>query len=310
MVTREPTEEIKNSSNTSSDGTRRTDRVQISIPIEAYGTDLKRGRSFCQKGRTSLVSRHGAAIVLNYALATDQELTIRCLETNMEAEARVLGLISGPANDLVYGVALLKAEANPWGIEFPTLTGDEGFGRILLECRVCGIYKVVHLDEIEIQILEANQSIPQFCRSCSATTSWKKIPSEGFPQPPLPRDKQSHTLISQPHRVVNRRKHNRIQTNVPACIRAPRFPEEIVTCEDLSRGGLRFGTPKPHKKGARIEVAVPYSTGSGNIFVPARIVHVQDCRTFFRVGAGYGGAFGKQQRPDGYSGSSLLPDLA
>ena len=59
-------------------GIRRSDRVPISIPIEAIGLDLVRGRPFCEKGKTILVSRHGAAIALSYALATDQELTIRC----------------------------------------------------------------------------------------------------------------------------------------------------------------------------------------------------------------------------------------
>jgi hypothetical protein len=148
MVSQKPTAKTKNSGNTSSDGARLTDRVQISIPVEAIGTDLNTGYSFCERGCTSVVSRDGAAIVLNYALAIDQELTIRCLETNKEAEARIVGLISGPRNDLVYGVVFLNAEANPWGIEFPTLTGDEGFGRILLECRLCQAYRVVQLNEI------------------------------------------------------------------------------------------------------------------------------------------------------------------
>ena len=289
MATRATTSEIKNASNMPADGTRCTDRVEISVPIEVFGTDLKRGRPFRHTGHISVVSRHGAAIVLNYALATDQELTIRCLETNIETEARVLGLISGSTRDLVYGVMFLNTEANPLGIEFPALTGSEGFGRVLLECRTCEIYKVVHLDEIEIQILETNQSIAKFCKACSATTSWKEIARKDSPKL-LPADNQRRKAISQPAQVLDRRKHNRMRANVLACIRnGTRFTEEIVTCENLSRSGLCFRTTKSYRKHARIEVAVPFSMGSGNIFVAGRVIQVQDCGEFFRVGVAYAG---------------------
>ena len=287
---------------------RRTDRVQISIPLEVMGTDLATGRPFCQRGCTSAVSRNGAAIVLNYALSTYQELTIRCLSTNKEAEARVVGLISGPGHELVYGVALLSTAANPWGIDFPTLTGDEGFGRALLQCQVCQTRRVVHLNEIEVQVFETNQGIHQFCKACSATTSWRRPASEALPESSLPREQPKQESTAQPSRA-NKRKHARIRINVAACIREPGFPEEIVTCENLSRGGIRFRTPKLYEKGTRIEVAVPYSTGSGNIFVPARIVHVQHCGDFFRLGAAYVGISEKRQQSEGYSGSAVFSDI-
>jgi PilZ domain-containing protein len=291
------------------EGVRRSDRVQISIPIEAIGTDLHRGRVFCQRGQTLAVSRHGAAIILNYALATDQELTIRCLDTNREAEARVVGLMSGPGKDLVYGVAFLNPGANPWGIEFPSGKGsEEGFGRILLECRLCQAYKVFHLNEIEIQVFEANQSIQQFCKACSTTTSWKRIANEGLREPHVPRDLRAQEPASTTRGATNRRKHGRVRTNVPACVRERGCSDEIVTCENLSRGGLRLRTSKAYKKGARIEVAIPYSAGSGNIFVPAQVLHVQDCGTFFRLGVAYAKASGTQQQADVYSGSVAVPD--
>jgi PilZ domain len=290
------------------DGTRSADRVQIAIPIEAIGTDLNRGRPFCHKGRTSVVSPHGAAIVLNYALATDQEFTIRCLNTNKEAEARVVGLISGPGNDLVYAVAFLSPEANPWGIEFPALTGSDDFGRVLLQCRVCQGYRVVQLNEIEIEVLEANQSIQQFCKSCSAGTSWKRAESEALQEPAAVQGIQTEKPVARPAQEVNKRKYDRIRTSVPACIRQPGIPEEIVICENVSRGGLRFRSSKPYGKGTQIEVAVPYSAGDGNIFVPARIVHVQDCGSFFRLGAAYLGVSGKQQQAPGYSRPPRLRD--
>lgn len=311
MASLERTAKITDSSSEiSSTGARRTDRIHISIPVEAIGTDFHRGRPFCQKGRTLIVSRHGAAVVLNFALATDQELTIRCLNTRKEAEARVVGLISGPGNDLVYGLAFLNAEANPWDIEFPSLMGDEGFGRILLQCRVCQAYRVVHLNEIEIQVFEANESIQQFCKSCSTTTSWKRAANEARREPLQPDDKQTQESMIRRFSAINKRKENRVRTSVAACIREPGFPEEIVTCENISRGGLRFRASKLYGKGTVIEVAVPYSAGNGNIFVSARIVYVQDCGSSFRLGAVYLGASGKQQRTGGYDRSSRLPDTS
>jgi hypothetical protein len=51
-----------------------------------------------------------------------------------------------------------------------------------------------------------------------------------------------------------------------------------VTCEDLSRGGLSFKSRKSYTPDAQIEVAAPYSPESQNIFVHARIVHVEELK--------------------------------
>jgi len=292
----------------SSQVARRSDRVEISISIDAIGTDYHRGRPFCQRGQTLTVSRHGAAIALNYALATDQELTIRCVNTAKEAVARVVGLVSGPGKDLVYGIAFLDAAANPWAIEFPALAGsDDVLGRVLLTCRLCQTYSVVHLNEIELQVFETNGSIQQFCKLCSVTTSWKRAANETAKEINLPKDTQTNKSGSQASHKANRRKHGRVRTNVAACIRQSGFAEEVVTCENLSRGGLRLRTSRAYQEGARIEVALPYSTESGNIFVPAQVIHAQDCGGFFRLGVAYTRVSGEQPTSV-YSGSTSVAD--
>jgi hypothetical protein len=50
----------------------------------------------------------------------------------------------------------------------------------------------------------------------------------------------------------------------------------VVTCDDISRGGLAFRSAKRYFLGSRIEVANPYAAGAANIFVPARIVFTQE----------------------------------
>jgi hypothetical protein len=67
------------------------------------------------------------------------------------------------------------------------------------------------------------------------------------------------------------------------------FGEDIVTCEDLSRGGLRFKSRKQYLVLSEVEVAAPYSPGAHVIFVHAQIVHVEELKEErrFRCGVRY-----------------------
>ena len=86
---------------------------------------------------------------------------------------------------------------------------------------------------------------------------------------------------------VNRRKHPRVKVNYPACVRHPhRDGDDIVLCEDMSKGGLRFKSRKQYYAQSLIEVAVPYQPGQPSIFVPAQIVYVEELpeQQLFRYG--------------------------
>ena len=76
--------------------------------------------------------------------------------------------------------------------------------------------------------------------------------------------------------LENRRKHPRTKVNYKACIRRSGSPDDIVTCEDMSRGGICFRSRKQYFERTAIEVAVPYSLGGNAIFVPAEIAWVQE----------------------------------
>ena len=91
-------------------------------------------------------------------------------------------------------------------------------------------------------------------------------------------------------RGAERRKHPRVRVSYSACVRHPGFlDEDIVVCEDLSRGGLRFRSRRRYFEQSFIEVAVPYSPGQSAIFVPARVVFVQELpeQNRFRCGAAF-----------------------
>jgi hypothetical protein len=75
---------------------------------------------------------------------------------------------------------------------------------------------------------------------------------------------------------ANRRKHPRVKVNYSACVRHPERGDEIVQCEDMSKGGLRFKSHKPYYAQSLIEIAAPYQPGQPAIFVPGKIVFVEE----------------------------------
>src|SRR6266436_769198 len=75
----------------SSERLRRSSRIPKEIPILLVGSDME-GKTFSEKAKTVLLSRHGAGIVSEYKLSPEQELILRSLETNKETDAR-----GGPA---------------------------------------------------------------------------------------------------------------------------------------------------------------------------------------------------------------------
>ncbi|HWF38294.1 MAG TPA: PilZ domain-containing protein, partial [Candidatus Acidoferrales bacterium] len=247
---------------------RRSDRIDVAMPIQVIGMELSTGQTFCKETETRVISRHGASIVLNAALPIDDEITIRCLATNEEAKCRVVGLIKNPGAELIYGIAFLEPNVNPWGIDFPELRGpDNGLARVLLSCASCQTQEVVYLNEIEMQIFETNRALERFCRRCSRITSWKFDSMN--PSATIQPAEQSAPKPADPpaQQTINRRKHGRIRTSTLGCVRSG-VEEEMVTCEDVSRGGVSFRTLKIYQKHGLVHIAVPCSKGAGNIFVP------------------------------------------
>ena len=81
----------------------------------------------------------------------------------------------------------------------------------------------------------------------------------------------------------------RTKVNFKACVRSFAYGDDVVTCEDVSRGGLCFKSRKPYAEKSKIEVASPYTPGMQNFFTPAEIVHVEELKEErkFRCGVAY-----------------------
>ncbi len=273
---------------------RRSDRIPKEIGILLIGWDA-RGIEFMEQTKTVVLSRHGAGVVSTHKLAAEQELTIVHQENNKETEIRVVGQIGCENNSYTYGVAFLDPAVDFWGVQFPSTPEVEILARRkLLQCSVCGLREVAHLGVLESDVHAIHGGILRSCERCTGSTLWKEsagdvsgefaapetlsvVPEDVPPPEPSPAGFQ------------NRRQHVRIKVNFTACVRNTGFEDDIVLCENVSRGGLCFKSSRRYYETADIEVAAPYSPGSPRIPVPAQIVYVQELPSekMFRYGVQY-----------------------
>ncbi len=247
---------------------RQSERISLALPIQVTGSNLF-GDVFMCEGWTEVVAQNGARIRLKQSLAPDQEITVLCAETGKEAVARVVGRINGKSKENVYGIMLLNPETPPWGINFPPRAYSAGaVGRIVLECLACHTRELVYLDGFELEVLESSENLSRFCRRCTDSTIWKK----SF-DPPTPLPPETETS---PENGQERRREPRREVRTIACIRSREFGEDLVKVRNVSRTGLCFEGHRGYEKDWKIEVAIPFSSGGGNIFLSARIARVQN----------------------------------
>lgn len=286
---------------------RRSSRISKEIGILLVGSDME-GKVFSEQTRTVLLSRHGAGIVSHYKLSAEQELILRRLDTNKETEVRVVGQIGEESDIYTYGVAFLDSTNNFWGIKFPVPTEIEQRARVvLMECSSCKTRETVEHSDLESDVYHINEGIFRFCKQCGSSTFWKRGTEDAEESPVLvevaPRLSSAYVDVEEAPetaavavaeakpaaRQENRRKHVRTKVSFKACVRSFAFGDDVVACEDISRGGLRFKSRKRYTVKFKIEVAAPYTPGVQNFFVPAEIVHVQELTSekMFRCGVAY-----------------------
>jgi hypothetical protein len=267
------------------------------------------GKVFSEQTKTVLLSRHGAGIVSQYVLSAEQELILRRLDTDKEVEVRVVGQLGFHGESHTYGVAFLDAEVDLWGVDFPIMTDSEKeASRVLLQCSSCKAREMVEQSDQESDVYMVNEGIVRSCKRCGSSTIWKRATEDAGGEPArmetttteaeeraepvetLPAASPDPAAAAQPAAPTeNRRKHVRTKVNFKARIRSYAFGDDIVMCEDISRGGLRFKSRKEYVAKTEIEVAAPYAPGTPDIFVRGRIVYVVELKQErrFRCGVCY-----------------------
>ncbi len=90
-------------------------------------------------------------------------------------------------------------------------------------------------------------------------------------------------------RPLNKRRHVRIRVSFSACVRHPGHADEVVECENVSKGGVCFHSLQQYPLNSLIEVAAPFSPGETALFVQAQIKRVEPLSggLVFRYGVEY-----------------------
>ncbi|PYU21405.1 MAG: hypothetical protein DMG32_20745 [Acidobacteria bacterium] len=150
---------------------------------------------------------------------------------------------------------------------------------------------VLSPNDIELDVYAINHSILRHCKQCGTSTPWKEAGGDAdtkSPSIPAQKEPEPEAMPVPAVRPENRRKDVRAKVNFSACIRHSGF-QEIVVCENVSRGGFCFKSRKRYAEKSMIQVAIPYSPGAPGIFVQAQIAHVQElpAEKLFRCGAAY-----------------------
>ncbi len=271
---------------TLSDGLRQSDRVSFRLPVEVSWTSGD-GSVANQTAETMLVSRNGGVLRLRAKLLTGQEVQLR-RQTEGDfwkaTRARIVTEIDQESGAWLYAIHLAEPRSDFWDIDFPAPNkGEEALARLLMECSFCQRREVAYLNEQEVKSFESRKCIARVCPQCSAPSIWIEAQSEV--RAPEPGSKRP----SVEERINPRRNRTRVKARVMACIRRRGFAEEIAVCEDLSKGGVSFRSRNQYLEGARLEIAVPFTPGTGAIFVPIKIVSSQHIPAagLYRHGASY-----------------------
>lgn len=276
-------------------GGRRSDRVSLTLLLEASGTD-RHGQQFTEPSRTLVINRAGAVIVLNRELDPEQQIHLRrqsLTESRRQGRARVVRKLGQQKEGYLYGVEILDADTDLWGVEFPA-TGEsaEAVARMLLECTYCRRREVAYLGELELRGFEANRGIARHCKTCGVPSIWIQTHHE---------DEKKLAARAARGRRVNEagesateneqrdRQRTRVKTRLTACIRQSDSDDELAVCEDISPVGMCFRSKRRFDINASVLIAVPYSPDAANIFLPARIVYSEELPKagLFRHGTEY-----------------------
>jgi len=250
-------------------------QIPLVIPIQVFGTEIT-GQDFMEATETRYIGPKEAVIVLNHRMAPLQQVTIRNVATGAEATARIIGQMAGNPESHLHGIALLDSAANLWTVNFPPPPAPRTpRAPLSLQCGACCGREEATLTRIERDVFYATGTLSRPCPRCGESTVWRmasakapaarrassQLPAAPQPQPPV---------LSAPRAAA--KPITPLRVEMSACVLEPRFgAEDFVRVDLISRAGLSFLSPCTYSLGSEVRVAAPYTKGTENVFVPARI---------------------------------------
>lgn len=282
---------------------RRSERISLELPIQLIGSGWD-GTAFTEATHTVVLSRHGAGVVSQYKLMAEQELILRDVRRNREAEVRVVGSIAQQGKMHTYGLAFVDERLDFWEREFPPAAAwDERPEVLALECGGCNNVVKLTNGDFEYDICAIHGGLARFCKECGMMTVWRhtiEMTTAGRQETAAARkaqvtDKGAAVAVAEMIRPAkeaeefvtveeatgraDRRNKVRAKVNFFACVRSEKYGEEIVKCLDMSRGGVSFRSGKEFLRGMMVKIAVPFSPEEKQapaIFVRGRITNVME----------------------------------
>jgi hypothetical protein len=257
---------------------RCSDRVSLKLPIRLSGSS-EGCQDFAEEGYTVDVSRHGVSISVYRQLLVGQKVKIERIGVGKGAQAQVVDHKATTSEGYVFGLELADSEADLWNVAFPPETEREkAVLRILLRCIACGQLEVSYLNEFESELFLAHHSVARLCRQCAGWTTWNQPYGHVSAQSDRlaeanGQERRSRYFLAPGTR--NQRSHDRLPVNTVGCIRHPALGIEVVLVNNLARGGLSFYSASDYPEGARLEMAIPYTSKAPNIYSLVRIVGCQ-----------------------------------
>ncbi|HEY4878791.1 MAG TPA: PilZ domain-containing protein [Candidatus Acidoferrales bacterium] len=280
----------------SSAAQRRSDRVSLTLLLEASGKDVN-DQEFTLPARTMQINRTGAVILLERDLRADQRIEIRRLapsEAHRHTQIRIVGQFGLQKEGFVYGVEILDPQSDIWNIEFPPIAeSEEAVARMLLECTYCRSREVVYLNELELRGFETTRGIARLCKTCGVPSTWTQAPHENEKKLASrgARGRRNQDGVDEipPGGEQRERQRLRMKTRLTACIRQTNTDDELAVCEDISPVGMCFRSKRRYEPGTKVDVAVPYSPETANIFLPSNVVYSEEIPKagLFRHGVEY-----------------------
>jgi hypothetical protein len=244
------------------------------------------GHSFVAHSRTEHISASGCSIFLKQALAGDDDIELRI--GGREVRSRVAAKLKSLKEGHLYAIEFEPSSDFHWDVPFPDAA--EAAPVLQLRCSACDLPDDVALSGLAFLVYEATGAITRACPLCRERTRWVSARDAGQPPPkaslpspaPAAEPRQQFPVLplatpieSERKRSREERRSARVQLKgAKACVETPVRGTDVVLVVNMSKGGLRFVSSKRYEFGDWMKVAVPYTPGGNNIFVPAEIVRV------------------------------------